>query len=95
MRTRAAINTVPGHPLTVEEVGVPDPKPDQVIVKLLSSGLCHSQRHQMHNRRGNHFGRAITHVREGNHAIVTWVPRTPIRGRPLQTQSGVTAARNR
>ena len=53
MKTRAAINTVPGHPLTVEEVGVPDPKPDQVIVKLLSSGLCHSQLHQMHNRSGN------------------------------------------
>ena len=49
MKTRAAIDLAYGQRLVVDEVEVPDPKPDQVLVKLFSSGICHSQLHQMHN----------------------------------------------
>jgi Zn-dependent alcohol dehydrogenase len=37
-----------------------------------------------------HVGRNVTHLKEGDHAIVTWVPRTPITGRPDVVDSGVT-----
>ena len=104
MKTVAAIQTAPEQPLVVDELDLPDPQPDQVIVKLFSSGVCHSQLHQMHNATAErpmvlghegtgvvtHVGSNVTHVQEGDHAIVTWVPRTPNRGRGLQTPSGAT-----
>jgi len=34
-------------PLVVDEVEFPDPAPDQVLVKLFASGVCHSQIHTM------------------------------------------------
>ena len=49
MDSKAAIHTNFGKKLTVGNVQIPDPRPDQVLVKLHSSGICHSQLHQMHN----------------------------------------------
>jgi len=104
MKTRAAIQIAPGDQLLVDELEVPEPRADQVIVKLYSSGVCHSQLHQMENdglprplvlgHEGTgivaQVGRDVTHLREGDHAIVTWVPRTPVRGRPAVQPSGIT-----
>ena len=104
MRTRAAIDVGFGQKLAVDEVEVPDPRPDQVLVKLFSSGVCHSQLHQMHNSEAarpmvlghegtgvvTHVGANVTHLKEGDHAIVTWVPRTPVRGRFAPASTGVT-----
>ena len=104
MRTRAAIDVGYGQKLVVDELEVPDPRPDQVLVKLFSSGVCHSQLHQMHNSDAarpmvlghegtgvvTHVGANVRHVKEGDHAIVTWVPRTPVRGRSEPVSSGVT-----
>ena len=47
MKTKAAIHVETGQPLVVDEVEIPDPRPDQVIVKLTSTGVCHSQLHQI------------------------------------------------
>jgi D-arabinose 1-dehydrogenase-like Zn-dependent alcohol dehydrogenase len=33
----------------VDEVELPQPDDEQVVVKLFASGICHSQLHQMHN----------------------------------------------
>ena len=104
MKTLAAIQTAHDQRLVVDELEVPDPRPDQVIVKLFSSGICHSQLHQMHGpdvprpmvlgHEGTgvvtHVGGDVTHVKEGDHAIVTWVPRTPPRTRTAPVPSGVT-----
>lgn len=104
MKTIAAIHLTYGQPLVVDELEVPDPKPDQVLVRLFSSGICHSQLHQMHNPElkrpmvlGHEgtgvvtkVGRNVKHLKEGDHAIVTWVPRTPIKGRPAPQPTGVT-----
>ena len=46
MKTKAAVQIAPGDQLTVDELELPDPKADQVLVKLYSSGVCHSQLHQ-------------------------------------------------
>lgn len=74
--------------LRVDEVQLPDPGPNQVVVKQFASGICHSQLHQMHRPRpapvvlGHEStgvvmakGQNVTHVKEGDHVMVTWVPR--------------------
>ena len=104
MKSVAAIDTEHGKPLVIDEIEIPDPQPDQVLVHLYSSGVCHSQLHQMHNptmprpmglgHEGtgvvSKIGKGVTHVMEGDKVIVTWVPRTPIRGRPQPRQLDVT-----
>ncbi len=104
MKSKTAIHLQHGQRLIVDEIEIPDPKPDQVIVKLFSSGVCHSQLHQMHNAEAQrpmvlghegtgvvtHVGRDVTHVKEGDHAIVTWVPRIPVKGRRPQLPTGAT-----
>ncbi len=104
MDSKAAIHTEYGKELTVDQVQIPDPRPDQVIVKLHSSGICHSQLHQMHNPEGptpallGHEGTGtvvakgsdVTHLEEGDLAIVTWVNREPLKGRPIFPPTGVT-----
>ena len=76
MKTKAAVQTVAEAPLEVVEMEVPDPAPGQVSVKLISSGICHSQLHQMENttlprpmvlgHEGTGVGRGISHVKEGD-----------------------------
>ena len=104
MKSVAAINLEIGKDLVVDEIEIPDPRPDQVIVKLISSGVCHSQLHQIHQpdlprpwmlgHEGtgivSHVGKDVDHVKEGDNVIVTWVPRNPVRGRPASVASGVT-----
>lgn len=87
MKTTAAIFVGNDKPLVVDEVNVPDPREDQVIVKLSYTGLCHSQLHQMsnhdtvapsifgHEATGNvtHLGSQVKDLKEGDQVIVTWV----------------------
>src|SRR5438128_12463214 len=47
IKCRAAIFVEPNTPLVVDEIEFPDPAPDQVLVKLFCSGVCHSQIHTM------------------------------------------------
>jgi Zn-dependent alcohol dehydrogenase len=47
IKCRAAIFVEPNKPLVVDEVEMTDPAPDQVLVKLFASGVCHSQLHTM------------------------------------------------
>ena len=49
MTPRAAIHVEHGKPLVVDDIEIPPPNADQVRLKLYSSGVCHSQLHQMHN----------------------------------------------
>lgn len=102
MKTVAAVQTETGGPLRLEEVELLDPASDQVTVKLFSSGVCHSQLHQMQNpslgrplllgHEGTGIvtraGREVTHVKVGDHCIVTWVPRTSVRGPVARAPTG-------
>ena len=47
IKCRAAILVEPNQPLVIDEVELPDLAPDQVLVKLFASGVCHSQLHTM------------------------------------------------
>lgn len=83
---------------------LPDPGPDQVLVRNIASGVCYSQVHQLrasglprpmglgHEGSGvvTQVGRDVTHVKEGDHVISTWVPRTPISGLPESRPTGAT-----
>lgn len=91
MPTDARVVIVPeqlGEKLTVESVRIPDPGPYEVVVKQYASGVCHSQLHQIHRERTSPVilghestgvvvakGREVTHVKEGDDVMVTWVPR--------------------
>jgi Zn-dependent alcohol dehydrogenase len=104
MKTRAAIQPEFGQPMVVDEVELPDPDPEQVIVKLFASGICHSQLHQLHNPAlkrplllGHEAtgtivakGKDVTHVTEGDRVMVTWVPRDGYEGMPVPTQGSLT-----
>jgi Zn-dependent alcohol dehydrogenase len=89
---KAAIFVEPNRPLIIDEVEFPDPGPDQVLIRLFASGVCHSQLHTMQRpaRPGHRLpallghestgivaakGRAVGHVKEGDHVITTWVDR--------------------
>ena len=85
-------------PLAVERVELPDPGPLQVVVRQFSSGICHSQLHQMHNPRTSDqilgheatgevtaVGSEVTNVAVGDIVFVTWVPRDPsVASRPVE-----------
>ena len=104
MKSRAAIDVGLGQPMVVDEIEIPDPSPGNVVVKLFSSGVCHSQLHERHStdmprprlmgHEGTgvvtHVGQGVNHLREGDHAIVTWVSRSPRPGVPDPTVSPAT-----
>ena len=89
--TRAAIQIARGDPLIIGDLDLPEPRPDQVVLQLFSSGICHSQIHELTDtrRRPTTFGHEgaalvtrvgseVTRVKEGDHAIVTWVRTDPL-----------------
>jgi Zn-dependent alcohol dehydrogenase len=104
MKSKAAIQVEPGGPVVIEEIDIPAPGPNQVLVRNFASGVCYSQVHQLHNHglprpmalghEGSgvvtQVGKDVTHVREGDHVISTWVPRNTISGLPVSKPTGAT-----
>jgi Zn-dependent alcohol dehydrogenase len=104
MKSKAAIQLEPAGPLVIEEIDVPDPGPDQVLIRNIASGVCYSQVHQLHNpdlprpmglgHEGTgvvtKVGREVTHLKEGDHVISTWVSRNHVRGLPVSKPTGAT-----
>ena len=103
MGTAANVVVLPQDTATlrIEQLNLPDPGPTQVVVKEFASGVCHSQLHQMHRPRESPVilgheatgvvlkaGSAVTHVKEGDTVLVTWVPRNAeaASGPPLTAQ---------
>lgn len=90
MPTKANVAVLPQEkkPIVIEEVNLPDPGPNQVVIKQFASGVCHSQLHQIHRERAHPVilghestgvvlkaGSDVTHVKEGDSVVVTWVQR--------------------
>ena len=91
MPTPARVAVVPEEPgpLRIEALTLPDPGPAQVVVKLIASGICHSQLHEIHGPRDADVvlgheatgrvvavGSDVAHVGIGDTVLVTWIPRT-------------------
>ena len=103
MKSISAIQLNNKPELIVDEIDIADPTGKQVMIKLISSGICHSQIHQMHDNNlpkpfllGHEAtgvvmktGPDCSYVNEGDHVIATWVRRTPIQGRYLPNLQGV------
>src|SRR5579859_2782383 len=94
MKTRAAIHVAHNAPQVVDEIELPDPGPNHVVVRLFASGICHSQLHQIHNANqatpavlGHEAtgvvtgtGSDVDYVKEGDRVMVTWLTRSPSPG---------------
>jgi aryl-alcohol dehydrogenase len=44
---RAAVLRTPGGPLALEEIEIEDPRPDEVLVRLVSVGICRTDTHAL------------------------------------------------
>jgi Zn-dependent alcohol dehydrogenase len=104
MKTPAAIFVEAGKPLVVDDIDLPDPGPTQIAVRHFATGVCHSQLHELHRPNPNlpsvlghestgivtGVGRDVSHVKEGDHVMVTWVQRNATRASPRPTPASVT-----
>lgn len=97
IRSRAALYIERDRPLIVDEVDHGDPGDNEVVVRVLYSGICHSFLHRFHmpnvalpHAFGHEAtgvveqaGRNVTRAREGDFVLVTWLPGTPFEGFPM------------
>jgi Zn-dependent alcohol dehydrogenase len=103
MKTPAAIFVEAGKPLVIDEIDLPDPGPTQVLVRQFATGVCHSQLHELHRPAPNlpavlgheatgvvsAIGGQVSHVKEGDHVMVTWVQRNATAATPRPTPANV------
>ena len=87
-KTKAVIYAKRNEPLFLDEISIPEPKEDQAIVKIIASGICGSQLHDLthpkialprllgHEATGIVVkkGKLVTHVEEGDHVLISWIP---------------------
>jgi alcohol dehydrogenase (nicotinoprotein) len=89
MRIKAAVAHELKKPLVIEELELDEPKQGEVLLRLVASGICHSDDHV---RVGNYptplpmvlgheggcivdkIGPGVTKVKEGDHCVATWMP---------------------
>lgn len=92
MKTKAAVLRNIGGPLTIEELEIPELGKGQVLVKVLFSGLCHSNINEIKGRKGAEFiphltgheasgevleiGEGVTKVKPGDYVACTWIKGT-------------------
>ncbi|MFW0783066.1 NDMA-dependent alcohol dehydrogenase [Gordonia sp. CPCC 206044] len=89
MRTKGAILRNPGENWQIEEFDLDDPVAGEVQVKLVSSGLCHSDHHLRtgdspapmpvlggHEGAGvvTKVGPGVTRLKEGDHVVTAFIP---------------------
>ena len=89
MKMKAAVlHSTPGK-LSIEEVDIADPGPNEVRVKVVASGLCHTDWETMHGYQPVNLpavighegagvvesvGSGITRVKVGDHVACSWSP---------------------
>jgi S-(hydroxymethyl)glutathione dehydrogenase/alcohol dehydrogenase len=86
---KAAVLYEVNKPLVIEEIDIDEPGPDQVMVKTVSAGICHSDLHQIegrwpinvpvvlgHEGAGivERVGEGVTYVQPGDHVVMNFKP---------------------
>ncbi|MDW7983027.1 MAG: alcohol dehydrogenase catalytic domain-containing protein, partial [Thermomicrobium sp.] len=89
MKTRAAVLHGPTKTFSVEELELDEPKAGEVLVKMVATGICHSD---WHFATGDHparypivpghegagivekVGPGVTEVQPGDHVLLTFIP---------------------
>ncbi len=90
MKTRAAIATQAGKPLTIELVDLDGPRPGEVLVEIMATGVCHTDAFTLsgddpegafpailgHEGAGivREVGAGVTSVKPGDHVIPLYTP---------------------
>lgn len=93
MKTRAAIAWEPGRPLEIEEVDLDGPKDGEVLIRIVTTSLCHTDVFTLsgkdpeglfpvilgHEGCGivEEVGRGVTSVAPGDHVIPLYIPEDP------------------
>jgi S-(hydroxymethyl)glutathione dehydrogenase/alcohol dehydrogenase len=89
MKSRAAVAWEAGQPLTIEEVDVAGPKEGEVLVRIVASGVCHTDAYTLSGADPRAFpailghegggiveevGRGVASVKVGDHVIPLYTP---------------------
>ena len=90
MKTRAAVAWKAGEPLTIETVDIEGPKPGEVLVEIMATGICHTDAYTLsgadsegkfpailgHEGAGivREIGPGVTTVKVGEHVIPLYTP---------------------
>ncbi len=90
MKSRAAVAWAAGRPLSIEEVDVAAPKAGEVLVKIVATGVCHTDAFTLSGRDPEglfpailghegggivqEVGGGVTSVRAGDHVIPLYTP---------------------
>jgi S-(hydroxymethyl)glutathione dehydrogenase/alcohol dehydrogenase len=90
IRTRAAVATAAGKPLSIETVDVEPPRPGEVLVEIKATGLCHTDAFTLsgadpeglfpailgHEGAGVvvEIGQGVTSLKPGDHVIPLYTP---------------------
>lgn len=87
MRIRAAVAEAAAEPLAVKELELDEPREDEILVKLVATGVCQTDAHALHGRvpaslpmvlghEGagivERVGQAVTSVRPGDHVVLSY-----------------------
>jgi len=90
MKTRAAIAWAAGQPLSIEEVDLEGPKAGEVLVRIVATGVCHTDAYTLsgedpeglfpailgHEGGGivEEVGKGVTSLNVGDHVIPLYTP---------------------
>lgn len=88
MRMKAAVMEKVGEPLVIKEIELAEPKENEVLVKVLATGICHSDLNSLNDHStpiptilGHEgagvvieIGRSVKNVKVGDHVALSWVP---------------------
>src|SRR3954466_14443922 len=90
MQTRAAVAWKAGEPLTIETIDMAGPRPGEVLVEIMATGLCHTDAYTLagadpegifpailgHEGAGivREVGAGVTSVTAGDHVIPLYTP---------------------
>ena len=89
MQIQAAVVSEPNTRLTIQSLTLDDPKNGEVLVRIVASGVCHSDYHVMsgatrhplpavlgHEGAGivEAIGPGVSRVRVGDHVVLNWAP---------------------
>ena len=92
MGTLARVAVLPpgSSTLRIEQLELPEPEANQVEIRQVASGICHSQLHEIRYERAENLllghestgvvtkvGENVVHVGVGDTVLITWVPRDP------------------
>lgn len=89
MKTRAAVQYIPGEPIHVEEIELDPPAAHEVRVRMVAAGICHSDYHVVtgelpaylpmalgHEGAGiiEEIGPGVTNYKVGDHVVLSFMP---------------------